>query len=235
MVEKSVKLGSIPTPSRSLLVIDACATSGFERRDLHGGWLRHGRSRGALHKYIAITPSNAISADRLLKFYTSALISSEVVHALLAFRRVSQRNSEAKPWTANHYGESLGANNTGLGSELSFHNGQGMETEVGYAGPDWSFSGNGAVGVGSVDASYHFPGAKSPKKITPFASGGYSLYFRQRTTFESGTTSGLGTNFWVLKQLALRSEIRYQGGINTFEDFSQFTHYVAFRFGIAFR
>ena len=136
---------------------------------------------------------------------------------------------------ANCYFTAVGGNNTGFGLELLLLKGLGVQTELGYAGPDWSFSGNGAVGVGSVNAAYHFLGVKSPKRIDPFATGGYSLYFGQRTTFGSGYNLGAGTNFWVLRHVALRSEIRFQGAINTFSGFSQFTHYVAFRFGITFR
>ena len=80
---------------------------------------------------------------------------------------------------ANCFGTAVGGNNTGFGLELLLNNGLGVETEVVYAGPDWSFIGAGAVGVGSVDASYHF--LKSPKRVDPFATGGYSLYFGQRT------------------------------------------------------
>ena len=136
---------------------------------------------------------------------------------------------------ANCNRTAVSGNNTGFGLDLLLRHGLGVETEVAYAGPGWSFNGNGAVGVGSVDASYHFLGAKSRKRLDPFAAGGYSLYFGQRTTFGSGTNLGAGTNFWVLKHVALRSEIRFQGGIDTFDGFSQLTHYVAFRFGIAFR
>ena len=127
----------------------------------------------------------------------------------------------------------VGGNNTGFGLDLLLRHGLGVETEAAYAGPDWSFSGNGAVGVGSVDALYHF--SKSRRRLDPFAAGGYSLYFGQRTTFASGYNLGAGTNFWVLRHVALRSEIRFQGGINTFDGFSQFTHYIAFRFGITLR
>lgn len=140
-----------------------------------------------------------------------------------------------QPPPANCNLTAVGGNSTGFGLELLLHKGLGVQTELGYAGPDWSFSGNGAVGLGSVDAAYHFLGAKSRKRLAPFAAGGYSLYFGQRSTFGSGYNLGAGTNFWVLRHVALRSEIRFQGSINTFSGFSQFTDYVAFRFGITFR
>jgi len=135
----------------------------------------------------------------------------------------------------NCYLTAVGGTNTGFGGEVLVRKGVGVGIELGYAGPDWSFSGNGAVGVGSANGSYHFFGKKSRRRIDPFATGGYSLYFGQRTTFKSGFDFGGGVNFWLIKHVALRSEIRYQGGIGNFDGFSPFTHYVAFRFGMTFR
>jgi len=129
----------------------------------------------------------------------------------------------------------VGGTNTGFGGEVIGHDGVGVGVELGYAGPDWSFDGNGAIGVGSANATYHFFGTKSRKRIDPFATGGYSLYFGQRTTFQSGYNAGAGLNIWVVKHAAVRLEIREQAGINRFDGFSQFTHYTAFRFGMAFR
>jgi hypothetical protein len=133
------------------------------------------------------------------------------------------------PYTA------VGGNNTGFGGEVLVRKGVGVGVELGYAGPDWSFSGNGAIGIGSANGSYHFFGTKSRSRVDPFATGGYSLYFGQRTTFKSGFNFGGGVNIWVVKHAALRLEVRGQGGINTFDGFSQFTHYAAFRFGMTFR
>jgi opacity protein-like surface antigen len=129
----------------------------------------------------------------------------------------------------------VGGNNTGFGGEVLFHKGVGVGIELGYAG-DWSFSGNGsAVGVGSLDASYHFIGNKSRRRVEPFATGGYSLYYGERTTTQSGFNLGGGVNLWVIKHAALRLEVRYQGGINGFHGYSQFNHFVALRVGMTFR
>jgi opacity protein-like surface antigen len=104
--------------------------------------------------------------------------------------------------------------------------------EAAFAGPDWDFSTGSAVGVASIDPSYHFL-IKSHPRIEPFATGGYSLYFGERTDFQSGFNLGGGVNFWVAKHVALRPEVRYQEGIHYFH--SQFTRFVAFRFGLTFR
>lgn len=130
----------------------------------------------------------------------------------------------------------VGGNNTGFGLDLFGNHGWGVETEFAYANSNWSFSGNdSAIGIGSVDVTDHFFGAKNERRLDPFAAGGYSLYFGERTTFVSGYNLGGGVNLWLQKHVALRLAIRYQGGINRFDGFSQFTHFVAFRFGIALR
>jgi hypothetical protein len=133
----------------------------------------------------------------------------------------------------------VGGNNTGFGGEVlidkGIDKGLGVGVELGYAGPDWSFDGLGAVGVGSLDASYHFFAKKRQRRIDPFATGGYSLYYGQRTTTQNGFNLGGGVNLWFIKHAAVRLEVRYQGGINTFDGFSQFKHYVAFRVGMTFR
>jgi hypothetical protein len=126
----------------------------------------------------------------------------------------------------------VGGTNTGFGGEVLVRKRVGVGIELGYAGPNWNFDKSG-LGVGSVDASYHFLGNKSRRRLDPFATGGYSLYFGQRTTFQSGFNLGGGLNLWLIKHVALRSEIRNQGGINYFN--SGLTHYVAFRFGMTFR
>jgi hypothetical protein len=128
----------------------------------------------------------------------------------------------------------VGGSNTGFGGEVLIHKGVGVGVELGYAAPNWSFDGNG-VGVGSIDASYHFFGNRSRKRVEPFATGGYSLYFGDRTATQTGFNLGGGVNLWVIKHAALRLEVRHQGGINYFDGFSPFTHYVAFRVGMTFR
>jgi len=126
-----------------------------------------------------------------------------------------------------------GGANIGFGGEVFVYKGLGVGAEAGYAGPDWSFDGNGAVGVGSIDASYHFFRKKNHRKVEPFATGGYSLYFGDRTAFQHGYNLGGGVNLWVAKHAALRLEVRDQGHINYFH--SAFTHFVAFRVGMTFR
>jgi len=130
---------------------------------------------------------------------------------------------------------SAGGYSTGFGGEVLIHKGVGVGIEIGYA-RNWAFSGQGtAVGVGSVDATYHFLGNKSRKTIDPFLTGGYSLYYGERTTTHVGFNLGGGVNLWLSKHVAPRLEIRYQGGINGIQGIIQFNEYAAFRFGVTFR
>jgi hypothetical protein len=166
-------------------------------------------------------------------FFTAPIVSNTQYYFNPAYIGVVLKPGEPLP--PNYNLTAVGGNNTGFGGEALVRKGVGVGVELGYAGPDWSFDGNGAVGVGSIDATYHFFGNKSRRKVEPFLTGGYSLYFGQRTTTQSGFNLGGGVNLWVIRHAALRLEIRYQGGINGFQGFSQFNHFVAFRFGMTFR
>ena len=127
-------------------------------------------------------------------------------------------------------------NTTGFGGEL-LGIGQdklGASVELGYAAADWNFNGNYGVGLGSADASYHIFDTRSRRRIDPFAMGGYSLYFGERTAFQSGYNFGGGVNLWFIKHVAARLEVREQAGIHYFGN-APFTHYLGFRFGLTFR
>ena len=137
------------------------------------------------------------------------------------------------PPPSNLFFHQRGGVNAGFGGEFFVRKGLAVGPEFGYAGPDWSFGTGSAVGVGSIDACYHFFGKKNHRRIEPFVVGGYSLYFGDRTDFQNGFNLGGGVNLWVAKHAALRLEIRDQDHINYFH--SQFTRFVAFRVGMTFR
>lgn len=138
-----------------------------------------------------------------------------------------------QPLPPDAFSHQRGGANVGFGGEAFVSQGLGLGAEVAYAGPDWGFSGGGAVGVASGDASYHFFPKMNHKRIEPFVTGGYSLYFGDRTATQNGFNLGGGVNIWVAKHAAVRSEVRYQGHIDYFH--SQFTDFVAFRIGVTFR
>jgi hypothetical protein len=137
------------------------------------------------------------------------------------------------PAPSNLFLQKRGGVNTGFGGEVFVYKGLGVGAEAGYLAPDWSFSGNNGVGVVSLDGSYHFLGEKNRRKIEPFLVGGYSLYYGDRTSTESGFNFGGGINWWFCRHAGLRLELREQDHIHYFH--SQFTRIVAFRVGLSFR
>jgi len=177
--------------------------------------------------------TSAQSADRTLRgegyFFLGPIVSNARYEVNPAYYGVVFPPGQLP---ADYFLRPRGGVNAGLGGEVFGRRGFGMGAEVGYAGQDWSFSGNG-VGVGSLNASYHFLGTKNYRKVEPFLSGGYSLYFGDRTAFQHGLNLGGGVNIWVVKHAALRLEIRDQEQINYFH--SQLTRFVAFRVGMTFR
>ena len=165
-------------------------------------------------------------------FFTAPIVSNARYH--FDYSPNPACYGPVSPPLSECYTTSRGGNNTGFGGELLGRKGLGVGIELGYGGPAWKFDGDGAVGVGSVNGSYHFFGGRSRRRVDPFVSGGYSLYFGQRTTFQSGFNVGGGVNLWFVKHAALRLEVRDQDGINRFGG-SQFTRFAAFRFGMTFR
>jgi opacity protein-like surface antigen len=139
------------------------------------------------------------------------------------------RNACELTYQPNTYCEKRTGMTVGFGGEAFVHKGLGVGAEAAYAGRDWSFDKNG-LGIGSIDASYHFFGKS---RVEPFVVGGYSLYFGNRGSTQSGYNLGGGANFWLAQHAALRMEVRYQGNMRDFN--GQFDHFVAFRFGVTFR
>ncbi|MGH9838298.1 MAG: hypothetical protein ACREEM_05905 [Blastocatellia bacterium] len=112
-------------------------------------------------------------------------------------------------------GEGLLAGGFGVGAELA-----------GFARRGRVDNGFGTL---SANASYHFLNAGKSRKLAPFATGGFSLFFPR--TPNVGINVGGGVNYWFKERLGLRVEVRdhylfhADGGINV----------VGVRFGVAFR
>jgi len=109
----------------------------------------------------------------------------------------------------------------GGGGELLF-NALGVGAEIGYQTPIRSF-GNG-IGVFSPNVAYHFMGGK----LSPFVTGGYSLFFR--SGHANGYNFGGGVNYWMLDRTALRLEVR-DNVLPGYRD----VHFLGFRVGLSFR
>jgi len=109
----------------------------------------------------------------------------------------------AAPGASLGDGPSKGSLHLGAGGEGFLSRGFALGGEMGYAAPFGSFS-NG-LGVGSVNAAYHFGRAKD-KKFVPFLTGGYSLLFRDGTA--NAVNFGGGFNYWFKQRHGIRIEVR---------------------------
>ena len=119
--------------------------------------------------------------------------------------------------------------NLGFGGDVFIFKGVGAEAEAGYA----TGNNHAAVGPGTLDLSYHFISRSRQSKFEPFASGGYSIYYGHRGT-SGGYNLGGGINYWVIKHMALRFEIRDYTHIGNMQ-FLGAGQFAAFRAGVTFR
>ncbi len=119
-----------------------------------------------------------------------------------------------------------GTMHMGVGGEGLFYKGLGAGAEVGYLAP-WSSFRDG-FGIGSANGYYQFGPSRKDRKLIPFVTGGYSLFFRQGTS--NAFNVGGGVNYWFRDHLGLRLEVRDH--INTEVGTA---HFVGFRVALAFR
>lgn len=117
----------------------------------------------------------------------------------------------------------------GGGGERLLYKGFGLGFEIGALAPLRDLGVGESVGIGSIDAQYHFRNASQSGKVVPFVTGGYSAFFFDRVG--NGANFGGGVNYWFKERLGLRVEVRDQVPFNT----DAYAHYVSFRFGLTFR
>jgi len=100
--------------------------------------------------------------------------------------------------------------------------------------------------ISSIDLSYHFGASTKRRKVEPFLTGGYTLYYVSNITLphENGGNFGGGVNLWLWRPVAVRLEVRdnvggqflsaeFQGIGTYFLRSSR--HLVGFRIGLTFR
>jgi hypothetical protein len=113
----------------------------------------------------------------------------------------------------------------GVGGELALPKGVGAGAELGALGPTDNFA--DVLGVFSANGYYHF--LRRSGKLDPFATAGYSLFFRngRANLFNFGG----GMNYWFLSRVGFRGEIRD----HVYWNADATLHYWGVRFGLAFR
>jgi hypothetical protein len=165
--------------------------------------------------------------------HMKTLISTALLFIALSLPALAQTSNSSRGQGYLFVAPGVGMGNSRLTSGASFqiggggegfvYKGLGVGAEIGAAG---SLSDYYYFGVGSVNLSYHFLPSATDRKLEPFVSLGYTLFFRAGVTH--GGHAGFGLNRWLNKNVALRFEIRddVEGGHG---------HLVGFRIGVTLR
>lgn len=116
------------------------------------------------------------------------------------------------------------AGQTGVGGEGVFWKGISVGGDLSAVYP--LRCGSCVIGVANVNGGFHFNAGRADRKLEPFVTAGYSLFFRGETA--SGYNYGGGVVYWFKPKLGLRLEVR-DHRIDTYQVFTQF------RIGLSFR
>jgi hypothetical protein len=115
---------------------------------------------------------------------------------------------------------------SGIGGEGIIHKGFGVGGEIGYFRHPWF--GDSGSGLLSINSSYHFLNASKSRKLVPFATGGFSLFFNRGSAI--GGNFGGGVTYWLKDRIGVRFEARDQ-----IPAYSGAGHFPSFRVALTFR
>jgi hypothetical protein len=115
----------------------------------------------------------------------------------------------------------------GIGGEGIIHKGFGIGGEIGYF-RNIRFGNNDGLGLLSVNTSYHFLNVSKSRRLVPFATGGFSVFFRGGAVI--GGNFGGGITYWFKDRLGVRLEVRDQ-----IPAYSGIGHFPSFRAALTFR
>jgi hypothetical protein len=93
----------------------------------------------------------------------------------------------------------------GIGGEGIIHKGLGVGGEIGYF-RHLGFGSDSGLGLLSINPTYHFMNASESRKLVPFATGGFSLFFRSGSAI--GGNFGGGITYWFKDRIGVRFELR---------------------------
>jgi hypothetical protein len=115
----------------------------------------------------------------------------------------------------------------GIGGEGIIHKGFGVGGEIGYF-RSVGFGPEGGLGLLSFNSSYHFMNASKSRKLVPFATGGFSLFFSSGGAI--GGNFGGGLTYWFKDRMGVRFEVR-----DHIPAYSGVGHFPSFRVALTFR
>jgi hypothetical protein len=115
----------------------------------------------------------------------------------------------------------------GIGGEGIIYKGFGVGGEIGYF-RQATFGSDSGIGLLSVNPSYHFMNASKSRRLVPFVTGGFSLFFRSGAVI--GSNFGGGITYWLKDRIGVRLEVRDQ-----IPAYSGIGHFPSFRAALTFR
>jgi hypothetical protein len=111
--------------------------------------------------------------------------------------------------------------NAGFGAEFRLYKGLAVGPEFDAAGIGGRANSDPAsnpniIGLGSLDASYHFYNKAARGRLAPFVAGGYTAFFGQDTGTPSGSLQhgynvGGGVDLFASKHVGVRFDVRHYG------------------------
>ena len=142
--------------------------------------------------------------NRLLRIAVMVCVSSGFTIAVASAQTTAIGYGFGSPSFATYEGESLAIFQAGGGGEARVGNALGLGADVGFAAPWEELS--DSVGTLSVNGTYYINGTNRPRRTQPFATGGYTLFFRDGTL--NGANFGAGVDRWMTDRVGMRFEFR---------------------------
>jgi len=141
---------------------------------------------------------------KLLKIGVMCLVGVALTTAAASAQTTAVGYGFVSPAFATYEGDSLAIFHAGGGGEARVGDVFGLGADLGFAAPWEGFS--ASVGTLSVNGSYYIKGTSRSRRTQPFASGGYTLLFRDGTI--NGVNLGAGVDRWMTDRVGLRFEFR---------------------------
>jgi hypothetical protein len=159
-----------------------------------------------------------------MRIFAAIILFTAICPGLMLAQR-SQGYWFIAPGGATANGNTRFTIHMGGGGEVGIWKGIAAGVEVGALGPREHFTDN-VLGVASLNGYYHFRPSKTAR-FDPFATAGYSLFFRSGTANLANV--GAGVNYWFQDHLAFRLEFR-----DHIDRGPLTTHYWGVRMGLSF-
>lgn len=140
---------------------------------------------------------------KLLRIGVMCLVGSALTAAAASAQTTAVGYGFVSPAFATYEGDSLAIFQAGGGGEARL-GALGLGADLGYAAPWEEFS--DSVGTLSLNGTYYVKGTNRGRRTQPFATGGYTLLFKDATV--NGVNFGAGVDRWMTDRVGMRFEFR---------------------------